>query len=409
MENSPFTYRFSLASSEGALLILPQGAESYKLRKRQMFKDVAIRNAADWYDFAEQDLGRIITHNSLYLITGLHKTSSWSVAAFHQAAGTAESSAQFKALHAGEGNNLMYAWETMRALDWRVGPQIDVGIPNQSVFISGFKISIREGLLGKRRVEVEVDAPPAQLWQSAKFSNGGNGSSSSKSGNTWRRLVSMGDSGGRQSAGQNLSKSRSDEDPNTTFSLAPQSNDAAATGHVTIIHVPHDLPSLHPSDVVSRYLLSKEPSVNVAITHDSQWSILFEKGLLKPEDLDDDDRLERIMSENYRLILQDGAVCLQTIRDTSIRLTDIDDAAREAWKEDRLDDAEEILSRQLNCHMSSDHSVFANRALIRARLHHWDAALRDAEMVSFRCSGCSSCKGVCAIWAGKVRIRGRSL
>lgn len=143
---------------------------------------------------------------------------------------------------------------------------------------------------------------------------------------------------------------------------------------------------------------------------------------MKPEDLGHDGRLESIVSENYRLISQDGrspiaefpqithlvqgAVSLQTIwyvilplkcccriimrftmdSDTSIRLTDIDDAAREAWKEDRLDDAEEILSRQSNRHTGSDHSVFANRALIRARLHHWDAALRDAEMVSFRYS-----------------------
>lgn len=69
--------------------------------------------------------------------------------------------------------------------------------------------------------------------------------------------------------------------------------------------------------------------------------------------------------------------------DSSIRLTDIDDAARVAWKEDKLDDAEEILSRQLIRRTGSDHSAFANRALIRARLRHWDAALRDAETVSF--------------------------
>ena len=145
------------------------------------------------------------------------------------------------------------------------------------------------------------------------------------------------------------------------------------------------------------------------------------QGLLKPEDLGHDGQLERIVSENYRLISQEGrfsitevphiihlvqgTVCLQTIwqvvlslwsivvesrllcmrftadSDTSIRL--IGDAAREAWKEDKLDDAEEILSRQLIRRTGSDHSAFANRALIRARLHHWDAALRDAETVSF--------------------------
>ena len=156
MESSPHTYDFSLSSSEGALLILPKGAENYKLRKRQIFRDVATRHAADWYNFAEQHLGRIITRDSLYLITGLYKTSFWSAAAFHQATGNAESTAQFKASHAGGGDGVSYTWETMRALDWRVGPQIDVGIPNQSVFINGYKIAIREGILGKRRVEIEM-------------------------------------------------------------------------------------------------------------------------------------------------------------------------------------------------------------------------------------------------------------
>ena len=241
MGSSPYTYDFSLSSSEGALLILPKGAESYKLRKRQIFRDVATQNAADWYKFAEQDLGRIITHDSLYLITGLYKTSSWSVAAFHQATGTAESSAQFKASQAGGGNDMSYTWETMRALDWRVGPQIDVGIPNQSVFISGFRIAIREGILGKKWVEIEVDAPPAHSRRSMGFSNGGNGPSPSRAGNIWRRFVSRGGSGGRKSAEQSPPVTRSTKDPRITDASAPQSDDAGATGHVTIDHVPQPL------------------------------------------------------------------------------------------------------------------------------------------------------------------------
>lgn len=240
MGSSPFTYDFSLSSSEGALLILPKGAETYKLRRRQIFRDAAIRNAANWYNFAEQHLGRLITHDSLYLITGFSKTSSWSVAAFHQATGTAESSAQFKALQVGESNNMSYTWETLRALDWRVGPQIDLGIPNQSVFISGFKIAIREGILGKKRVEVEVDTPPAQS-RSVKFSNGDNVPSPSRAGNIWKRLMSRGDSGGRKSAGQPSPATRSVKDPSTTFSSAPESDDAGAMGHITINHVPHPL------------------------------------------------------------------------------------------------------------------------------------------------------------------------
>ncbi|KAH0831287.1 hypothetical protein J3R83DRAFT_13923 [Lanmaoa asiatica] len=378
----PFTYDFTLSSSEAALLILPKGAENCKLRKRQIFRDVAIRNAADWYNFAEQHLGRIITHDSLYLITGLYKTSSWSVAAFHQATGTAQSSAQFKASQVGDRNNVSCTWETMRALDWRVGPQIDVRIPNQSVFISGFKIAIRESILGRKRVEVEVDTPPARS-RSLRFSIGGSGPGHSRAGNLWRRLVSKGGSGGRQSAEKTLPETCQIEIPLTISSSAPQSDDAGATGDVTINHIPQPLQSLHPSDVINRYLLSKEPSASVAITHDSQWTILFEKGLSKLEDLGHDDRLEKIMSENYRLISQEGRIVLTmhlTVNsDSSLQRMDIDDAARKAWKKDKLDDAEEILSKQLIHRMGSDHSAFANRALVRARLHHWDAALRDAE------------------------------
>lgn len=69
--------------------------------------------------------------------------------------------------------------------------------------------------------------------------------------------------------------------------------------------------------------------------------------------------------------------------DSSIRLTNIDQVARVAWEEDNLEDAEEILSRQVIRGTGPDHTAFANRALIRARLHHWNAALRDAETVSF--------------------------
>ena len=73
---------------------------------------------------------------------------------------------------------------------------------------------------------------------------------------------------------------------------------------------------------------------------------------------------------------------LHSDRDFSVRLTDIDNATREVWKEDKLDDAEEMLSRQIIRRTGSDHTTFANRALIRTRLHRWDAALRDAEIVS---------------------------
>ena len=153
-------YEFDLSSSGGALLILPDGAERHDLRNHRLFFEEATKHAVDWYRFAEERLGRMISHDSLYLITGFYKVCSWSLASFENASGSGEFSAQFKMAQVG-GSNIAgtYTWETTRALDWRVGPVDVYGFPNQSVFIRGFKIALRSDFLGKKRIKVKAGAP----------------------------------------------------------------------------------------------------------------------------------------------------------------------------------------------------------------------------------------------------------
>ena len=204
------TYEFKLSSQEGAVLILPEGAERYYLRNERLFLDKAIQHAVDWYDFAEQHLGRIISHDSLYLITGFYKARSWSLAAYQQGAGAGESSAQFKAVQVG-GSNIAasYTWETTHAMDWRVGPsdQYYNGIANQTVFIQGFKIAVREGILGTKQVRVKVDVPAVRphhieyssgSWLSNLWSGG------SSSGSTAGASTGTGTSFGVDRAESNL-------------------------------------------------------------------------------------------------------------------------------------------------------------------------------------------------------------
>ena len=157
---SGLEYEFTLSSSEGALLILPEGAQRRDLRNHHRFLEVATQHGADWYRFAEERVGQIIGNDSLYLITGLYKTTSWSLAAFEKTAGTAEYPAQFRISQAGRNNvAATYSWDTTRALDWRVGPIEKYEIPNQAVFIRGFKIAHRTGMFGKRWISVKADAP----------------------------------------------------------------------------------------------------------------------------------------------------------------------------------------------------------------------------------------------------------
>ena len=70
------------------------------------------------------------------------------------------------------------------------------------------------------------------------------------------------------------------------------------------------------------------------------------------------------------------SICLQ---EPDIR---IDDAALELWKQDRLEEAEALLTETITASQNLNHDLLASRALVRARSGQWDTAIVDAEMVS---------------------------
>ena len=59
----------------------------------------------------------------------------------------------------------------------------------------------------------------------------------------------------------------------------------------------------------------------------------------------------------------------------------IDDAALDSWKHDQLENAEALLTAAIPESRNPIPHVLASRALVRARLRRWDAALADAEEV----------------------------
>ena len=109
-------------------------------------------------------------------------------------------------------------------------------MPNQAVFISGFKIAIRDNVVGRRWVEVEVDAhsQPGRI-----FNLGNSGKGKSRSGKLWRSLLSR--SGGNSETGEQAEAGSAD-DPEAR---SPESMDVG--GHVTVSHMPETL------KVCSRY------------------------------------------------------------------------------------------------------------------------------------------------------------
>ena len=59
----------------------------------------------------------------------------------------------------------------------------------------------------------------------------------------------------------------------------------------------------------------------------------------------------------------------------------VDDAALHSWKHDQLENADALLTVAIPESWNPTHHVLASRALVRARLRQWDAALVDAEQV----------------------------
>lgn len=118
-------YEFSSSSAKGAILVLPGGAEKRDLRNDLAFRQEVIQNTESWYQFAYFRLGyTMINNDSLYLITGCHKASSWSAAAFAEAAGDTSLAAQFVAGEVINGNVAgAYSWQVANSVHWRVGPE----------------------------------------------------------------------------------------------------------------------------------------------------------------------------------------------------------------------------------------------------------------------------------------------
>ncbi|KAH0832851.1 hypothetical protein J3R83DRAFT_11778 [Lanmaoa asiatica] len=220
-------YNLYLPSSEGALLVLPQGAEQYDLPILRIFQHEALQHAADWYDFAERRLNRIIDHDALYLITGFYKARSWSLASFPNVAGTNEFPVRFTVAQSPEWN---YTWRHERPMDTRIGLPDDLsnGIPNQAVFISGFKIAVSDELLVWKRITVKAVANPEQPEASNVVGRG------SWLPNLWSNLARM---GGTSEAGPQYNMPSGSGGASLARGSPGDTSDII-DNHITISHVP---------------------------------------------------------------------------------------------------------------------------------------------------------------------------
>jgi hypothetical protein len=131
----------STNSKETAVLLLPDGASRWDLRTLQVFRNYALKHAPSWY------LGRMIGNGDLYFVTGVAKSTSWSVAALENQSGDGQVSLKLKAAQAATvGASCAWEWENATS-SVNSGPNRFPGEEswrdNQTVFVRGFKVFLR--------------------------------------------------------------------------------------------------------------------------------------------------------------------------------------------------------------------------------------------------------------------------
>ncbi|KAI9567826.1 hypothetical protein HD554DRAFT_2172886 [Boletus coccyginus] len=264
----------STLSNDGAHIILPQGAQSFELpfQQRKIFESYAREHGAEWIERSKDQLGWPRS-NSLYLLTGFYKTCSWSIASFgmETAANTDPVYVYCSLVELDERTIRQESvWHPAGRFKRKIGPPPDrQGRDNQTVFVRGITITPRVSQDG------QTEEPHAT--------------------STWFNRPAT-------------------YIPFLNTMMGSTEVAAAQTpGGVIIGHVPPISQAIHPSEVINQYLLKKEPSARIAVTHDSQWISMLEMlGKGRSWKLDDlESHLDSLVSERYAITRHNSAVYLR--------------------------------------------------------------------------------------------------
>ncbi|KAJ7618980.1 hypothetical protein DFH06DRAFT_1011780 [Mycena polygramma] len=148
----------SIDSKQTGLLLLPDGASRQDLRCQGVFRDYALKHAQNWYAFVNRDLQYMIGNGDLYLVTGVTKSTSWSVAVVEDQSSEGKISLRLKAAQAGNAG-VAWAWESESGgSSMNSGPRRRTGEEswreNQTVFLRGFKVAIHSKPALRRAVKI---------------------------------------------------------------------------------------------------------------------------------------------------------------------------------------------------------------------------------------------------------------
>ncbi|KAK7451068.1 hypothetical protein VKT23_012743 [Stygiomarasmius scandens] len=314
--------------SQGAALMLPEGASRADYLGLPDVRDYATRNAQSWYQYLTDQVRIDADNGSLYLVTGYDKTHCYENVSFSNSARDCSVSLRFSSPILVNGNfgrlALSCSTSNTHAPSSRASNPENT-LNNLSVFIRGFKIMIRRGpssrfkrSAGKVMDVTKVD-PKSVMYRGPSTSGLGTASSStnlaSASSSSSNSSKSNRDEASQLSLSPALSSRQSDvtssdshwleSDSESEFSsFSPRGSSIFASDSEGSFSEPAQY---HPSDVLNDFMLRECPDALVAIAHDDEWSSVL-------KDTDDtfpqDYTLTSRIKENFSLRHEHGHIRL---------------------------------------------------------------------------------------------------
>ncbi|KAL0059197.1 hypothetical protein AAF712_014091 [Marasmius tenuissimus] len=256
-------------SQEAGAVVMPgvDGADRTDASNKAIFLEYAFRNGESWYRFVNGELGREADNGELYLITGFDKTNSWENAVIYNRSSTNSFSLAFTTGGLGAEGRLRLSKTTSEGASLSHRYSSDESLYNQSLFIRGFRISVRQGVRSRWGTKVKVASTYKSPQSEALDSLPGGPPFGGLANRSWSDTTT----------GDNSVSPH--DDALSTSDSSDSGSEGWSIESITSIEEDDFIPDYkvyHPLVAINDYILESRHDATVAITHDDDWISLLD-------------------------------------------------------------------------------------------------------------------------------------